>query len=439
MDRRDLGIYGLHRDYALRYADRGDWEMFLTHAAKAAHTAWTKQLAIPFSLWSDAELEGKLRDLGALARAGIPSTKPTSPRALAFVASTLYDMGGHSETLRIWSELLREEFPRQAVILTGGLNLEHRFPHLEARLREKGLEIVRMDHRQAFTARLRALLEMLAGGGYVCALFFIHPDDALAAAAAYGCSGNPPAVFFNHADIDFWLGTSCCERYVDYRSLGAAHSVKARGVRSTRVIPLTSDLRRSSDIREAYGIPRDATLSLSLGSFWKSILDPDLCYFRAVSRVLERYPNHYHIFVTNPPDAETMVRMLPMDGSVSRRFTVTGPHVDVRPFYSSADFLIETFPLVGGMVRVEAMALGLPVVGFENREQPLYSSTDALEPSYPFTASDEESVERLSSAFIEDASLRSSCGAMLQERFERMFSPAVVRGKLSRLLEEAAA
>ncbi len=436
---REKGLYELHRAFSLQWAERGDWERFLARASYAAHVAWEHHLSIPFHLWSDEVLEAALHTLGDAASASAAPPRRAGRDTLAFVASTLYDMGGHSETLRIWCDLLREMYPRQSLILTGGLGLQHHFPHLEAVMKERGVEVIKLDCRQPFTSRLMALLALLRGGGYSCAFFFIHPHDALAAAAASACAGDPPCVFFNHADIDFWLGSSCCDRYVDFRSLGAECSIANRGVSSPRVIPLTTDMTRVADIREALGIPRDATVSLSLGSFWKTLADPDFCYFRAVARVLEENRGHYHVFVTSPPGEDALASLMPVDRSVSRRFVITGPYVDTRPFYSSADFLIETFPLVGGSVRVEAMAMGLPIVAFRHPMQPLYSCTDALEPHYPYTAASEEDIVRISHAFIEDASLREACGNILRERFQQSFSPSVVRGKLLALLEEVAA
>lgn len=435
---REKGVYDLHREFSLRCAEGGDWEGFLRHASIAAHVAWENRLAIRHSLWRDDRLEERLRELGELARTAIPS-RPPRRGGLAFVASTLYDTGGHSEALRLWCELLREDYPRRSVIVTGGLGLEHCFPRLEASLRGSGVRMIKMNGRDSLTARLRALLDLLTGDGYACAFFFIHPHDAPAAAAAYGCAGDPPCVLFNHADIDFWLGASCCDHYVDFRTIGAEHSLRERGVARTRVIPLTTDLARVPDIRASLGIPRHATLSISLGSFWKTLTDPDFCFFRAVSRILEKHPHHHHLFLTNPPEPETLAGLMPMEREAARRFMITGPYADVRPFYSSSDFLVETFPLVGGSVRVEAMAMGLPVVAFSHPEQPLYSSTDALGPDYPYTASSEEDVERIASFFIENAAARQACGSRLRERFRDTVFPPLVREELLRLLEEVAA
>ncbi|MBC7230050.1 MAG: glycosyltransferase family 4 protein [Actinobacteria bacterium] len=246
-------------------------------------------------------------------------------------------------------------------------------------------------------------------------------------------------MFFNHADSEFWLGASSCDHYVDFRTIGAELSLRERGVASTRVIPLTTDLARVPDIRASLGIPRRATLSLFLSSIWKAMTDPGFCFFRAVSHILEKHPHHYHLFLTVPPEPETLAGLMPMERDAARRFMITGPYADLRPFYSSSDFLVETFPVVGGTVRVEAMAMGLPVVAFSHPEQPLYSSTDALGPDYPYTASSEEDVERIASFFIEDAAARQACGSRLRERFRDTASPPLVRAELLRLLEEVAA
>jgi len=181
---RERGLYDLHREFALRAAGQGDWDRFLLHAGSAAHVAWEKHLSVRASLWTDAGLEGALRELASGVSAHAAPAPLGGRKGLVFVASTLYDMGGHSETLRIWSELLRERFPFQTLILTAGNGLEHHFPVLERRLGSGGMKILKLDGREGRLQRTAVLAELLAGSGAACAFFFAHPDDPIAPAAA---------------------------------------------------------------------------------------------------------------------------------------------------------------------------------------------------------------------------------------------------------------
>ncbi len=105
---RKKGLFELHRGFALQRAEQGDWERFLAHASLAAHVAWENHLSIHSSLWSDPALEEALRKLGEAARPRAASPRRVGGEKLVFVASTLYDIGGHSETMRLWSKMLRD-------------------------------------------------------------------------------------------------------------------------------------------------------------------------------------------------------------------------------------------------------------------------------------------------------------------------------------------
>lgn len=435
---QDRGLYELYRAKALAASSRGEWELFLRYAESAARTAWEKRLSTDFSLWSDRELEDKLSELSSLLLAGRRPAPPGSG-SVAFVASTLYDVGGHSETLRIWSELLEEEYPERDLILTGGCGQEHFFPLLESRLRSRGVRITALNPRLPRLKRAVEVQEILAHRGFACIFLFIHPNDAVAVAATAALADHLPVVFYNHADIDFWLGANCFRHYVDFREEGAVYSLQERGVASTYVIPLTAEIPRVEAKRKDYGIPEEATVSISLGSFWKTTADARYSYFGTIGRILKRHPLHYHLFVTTPPPEEALLRLLPLERETWRRFRVTGPHADVRPFYSISDFVIETFPLVGGCVRMEAMALGLPIVAFDNPSETLYSRTDVLDEDYPLTARSEEEVVELSSALIQDPWLRWKYGTDLKKKFEEHFSPEVIRGYLLDLIREVRA
>ncbi|MDR9768892.1 hypothetical protein [Acetomicrobium sp.] len=119
---------------------------------------------------------------------------------------------------------------------------------------------------------------------------------------------------------------------------------------------------------ENYGIPESATVSVSIGSFSKVLNDPELDYFRTIGTILRMFPNHYHLFVTKPPAPEILEKYLPEDQDIRKRLMVIGPFSNLEPIYGVADFLIETFPQIGGMVKAEAMACKLPIVAFLNKK-----------------------------------------------------------------------
>lgn len=435
--RKEKGLYDLYRAMALRAAGR-DTENLLCCAHAAARLAWLNHHSWRYSLWSDRELEEALTTQGKAVPGGDRGLISGDHAGIIFVASTLYDTGGHSETIRIWSDLLRENHPRQLLVLTAGCGQDHHFPRLQEYLVSRGVRIIKMSPAESASRRVGRLKGILQDARRSVVFLFIHPDDAVAVSACGALRHRVRFVFNNHADIDFWLGAGCFDQYVDFRRIGAEISQRQRKVRRTLVIPLTTDIGPVRASRDDLGIPKKATVSVSLGSLWKTTAERNFCYFQAINRLLSTYPDHYHLFITTPPPRRELQRVLPINPDLRNRFRITGPFADVRPFYSMADFLIETFPLIGGYVRTEAAALGLPMVVFRHPYRPMFSELEVLNDDYPLVARCEDEVVECSSRLIEDRGLRDHCSRLVREGFASRCSPEIVRQALLGLVEEAA-
>ncbi|MEM2869883.1 MAG: hypothetical protein QW379_05620 [Thermoplasmata archaeon] len=444
----DRRSYNELKELALAALEAGEDERCLDLCRAAAALASRVHIGI----WYDTGLEEILRSVGRRvagtrarvsaavgATAGSPPGAPTADgrKRVAHITSFLSDMGGHSRTIRQMVLLLEELGVRQTIFVTNLSSEPVPHPHFERGLSGRAVDIIELLPDETYYSRVGALQEHIEQEGYELAILFVSGDDVIAFSALAGLEKRPPTLYFNHNDMDFWLGKMVTDRLIDARTVGARYSRVHRGIESSFILPVTSDFRKGPRNRGAIGIPEDATLSVSLGSFYKTMGDPGLDYFRAVGRVLERFPNHYHMFLTGPPppDIDKRVAALPFRPEVKRRLIVYGPEPEPLKVYSSADFLIETFPCVGGMVRVEAMAVGLPILGFKNKRFPLLSETDNFPPDYPLIASSGSEVEELSSRLIQDPMLRERVGRQLREYFEKKFAPEVLLPGLRAFLD----
>ncbi|MGQ9582472.1 MAG: hypothetical protein ACUVV6_03045 [Thermoplasmatota archaeon] len=435
----DLRVYREIRDMAGVYLQRGEVERCLdccrVAAALASH--------VHIGLWFDDELEGLVRRAGELVggAAGVGGPTPDAggvagsvaaeaPRRkrVAYIASFLSDMGGHSRNIRQMILLTRELAERHVIFVTNVSNAPSSHSHFERGLRGWPVEIVELPRSETYARRVATLRERLREEAFDLAFLFVSGDDVIALSALTGLKARPPTLLFNHNDIDFWLGRGVVDCLIDGRTEGAAYSRAYRRIPRSFILPVTTDIERLPRSRSAIGIPEDATLSVSLGSYYKTIGDPELDYFRVIGKILDRFPRHHHILLTGPPppDIKRRVAALPLSAGARRRLLVYGPEPNPLPVYSSADLVIETFPAIGGMVRVEAMAVGLPIVGFRNRKFSLLSETDNFPPDYPFIASSEREVEEHTARLLENAELRENTGRRLQEHFRRNFAPAVL-------------
>ena len=421
--RQDFDSYNDIKSRAIAAFKDGELERSLDYTYIAVSYAW----GIHFGKWYDEELEDLLSEIGLNIRSEYTLTKTSKKKdgkRIAHIASFLSDIGGHPEVLKQWIGLLSENIGEQTLYITSVPNVPSVYPYLKNFLQSKGVEVHELSYNHRYIERIKELIRLLTQESPDFLILYIHPNDVVVVPALCALSSKPPTIFFNHADHVFWLGRNIIDYLIEWREEGAKYSKKFRKINRSYVIPLTTDIKPQKVPKESFGIPENSTLSISIGSFYKVLGDPELDYFRTIEGILKQFPNHYHMLVTTSPSI--VKNHLTSDKDIRRRFIITGPIAKVEPVYGVADLLIETFPIAGGMVRVEAMACKLPIVAFHNRKSPLFSETDALPADYPFVAFTKDEIVEYSSKLLENPMLRKNVGEELYSRYKQKMSPEKV-------------
>lgn len=439
--KKDLETYKILKSKAVSAFDEANYELALDYAYLAATLAWDFYFSIRFGIWYDDELEHLLSEIGKRIIGEVKYNfgkkvdgGKGKHKKVVYIVSHLYDSGGHSRALKQWTNLLSDFFDEQHVYITNVTNRPTYSPYIIHSLESNGIVVRQLSWYDSYVDRIEKLNEWMEADPPDIVVLFIHPNDVVAVSSLSSCANKPYTIFFNHADHVFWLGRNIADSVVEWRTEGARFSKRFRKISNIVVIPLTTDVKPQKISKTTYGIPEGSTVSVSIGSFYKVVGNAGTDYFETVRKLLKMFPNHYHLFVTNPPPQNILEKYLPSDQGARKRLIVTGPFSNLGPIYGVADFLIETFPLVGGTVRVEAMACKLPIVAFRNEKVTLFSKTDALPPNYPFIASTTEGIIEYSSKFIQNPELRSKVGNYLYEYYKQNFSHEKIRELLTDLV-----
>jgi glycosyltransferase involved in cell wall biosynthesis len=128
-----------------------------------------------------------------------------------------------------------------------------------------------------------------------------------------------------------------------------------------------------SGTRQELGLPAEAIVACAAGRYVKF---QDVSFWKAIVDILKENPGAY--FVALGVDAN----QLPLSPSVltaetgSRLRLIGWSGGEYLKHLRMADILIDTFPSGGGAILVDAMALGIPVVSFENDYMKLYDQTE---------------------------------------------------------------
>lgn len=426
MDRfdRDRARFRELKRSAKAHTTAGELETGLDYARVAAHFAWQNALG-----WKDDELDESLVTIGEQIET---ETVQHDSVDVMFIASHVADAGGHSEALRLWSKMLEER--SQALLLTQSMNSEASAPTFLEEISDRRVDCLSLDPAESYVRRIGRLKGMIESLDPDVVVLFIDPDDVVAVAGMADASSERRICFFNHADHVFWIGRSIIDRLIEFRPSGGAVSEELRNIEPSTVVPLTTDISPVEADKSTFDIPTEATLSVSIGSYYKTCLSNEWDYWGAIKELLRENPSMHHLFVTNPP--ERIEQDLPSDSDVRDRIFVRGPIADLTQVYSVGDVLLETFPMPGGMVQVEAMASCLPVVAFTHPEFPWFSEIGLLPEAYDYRFSTEEQLVDVATKLVRNKKERNEVGETLRERFEQRFSPPVIQAKLERVLFE---
>lgn len=409
--RRTTG-YLTAKQKALRSVD-ADEVLFWT--CVAATSAWRN----PFGRWHDPELDSRLRNTASQLDVR-PDKLSTNPSGIAHITSTIADGGGHMETLLLWcenigGEIISSQWEESAKISDPSLQ------QLKSRA-----YLCPIALRPAQKAKW--IVEKLIERQPQRVLLHINPNDvvALAAAVKYREISGAEIFFYDHVDTSYWLGSSLVDRVIEIRPSGATIAREFREVPESKIghVPLTSRTRHSPSVtRTELELPDSSTVSLTVAAYYKMRPDGHWNFAQTINRILDNNPNHYHLVVGHgsAKDGE-MIR----SALARQQVRVLGRRSDVDALLRISDFVIESFPLMGGLFRLDAMREGVPLVAIAHPQWPQVFDMGVFPPGYPLVASTNEEVAKLSEAMIADASSRQNLGGILRDYYETNFSAAAI-------------
>lgn len=367
-------------------------------------------------IWKDEELEKGLHCISKKLSESININAPDNNKAL-FISSSITDYGGHTAAMINWIECIKEEKRVFFINTYPG----RRFGEMSEKVLKEHTEFIDVPSNHRMIERVKFLKQTIKEVSPQYIVLFIDPDDVVAVTALTDLlyikrESKPIVYFFNHADHLFWLGVTVIDILINFRKISVGFSEKIRHFNKTQfLIPLQ---RKKREIISSVSMPliKSKTLSLSIGASWKIVPDGYWDYFGVIRRILLENPEHAHILISKLNGA-LFKKALSIKREFPERFYLLSDIPNPDEFYKMSDFIIETFPVVGGTVRVDVASRAKPIVCIKNNKCPLLSYTDDIPPDYPLIATTNEEVVSYASQLIKNPSLRKKLGTSLLKYF----------------------
>lgn len=434
---KDIEVYNSIKSKAITAFEEDKFEKSLDYIRTAALMAWQCHCGI----WYDDELEILLMSIALSLKNeniawkfGTDEFGQGTGEKIAYVTSAV-NIGGLTIHLNNWINLLKNDFKEKTVYVTNSYTSKKPFYCKNNTFNDPELRFYNLSHQKKYADRIMELVNFLNRNAPDYIVMFVDPDDVIAVSAISALDIHPKIIYANHMDHSFWLGKNILDDLACFRNEGALHAKQCRDLNNSFIVPISTNIKPQKTFsKEDFGIGKDSTVSISIGTFPKVLGNKNPNYFHTITSLLEKFPDHYHFFITNPPDKLVLEKYLPDNPDVKRRFIIDGPFSYLSPYYEIADFLIETFPITGYAVQVEAMAFKLPIVAFENKF-PLFSSAGNLY-SYPFVAATENDIINLGGKLIKNPRLRLKIGNILYNHYIKKLNPNQTYSSLKDLIND---
>ncbi len=331
-------------------------------SAALARTAYTYAMFNHPGRFACAPLERRLHELGRAHVPGDPGVSPAAaPRRVLHVATVVYETGGHSRVLERWIE----RDPRTTTVLL--LKDDEPVPDsLHAALAAAGGTLAAsLPHADLF-ARARALRALAAEHDLV--VLHVSNHEVVVPLAFADPVGRPPTLLFNHSSHLLWTGVGCADAVASFDPYYAEMMSARRGFAAERnvLLPLPVSPRplpAAAEARARLGLDPQAPVLLTVASPYKlqPVVEPT--YRGYAEAILDAVPDAV-LLVAGPAPGDP-------GAPVHERARVLGPVPDLRDALAAADLLLDSWPLSGGTMVIDAAAAGLPVLTLGDPPIPL--------------------------------------------------------------------
>lgn len=265
------------------------------------------------------------------------------------VISDAYAFGGHTRLLECWLESRRGE--RATVLVTTSA-----FAEFGGRL-PAGVELVAAHGNQVD----RAAAVLRHGRKAKTVVLHISPEDVGAALASRLVrDGGTPVLYVNHSDHCFSFGANGASSLLEVSVFGQMISAKSRKFQRQQMLGIPLKLPSSINAATPLSLPRIRSV-VSAGTWLKYEPIGDLNFPRFLNALLKRVPAN--VTLVGPSGTEPWWSELEPDIRPHIAFIGLLPHDALQAVIRNASCYVDSFPVTGGTLFSEALALGVPVFG----------------------------------------------------------------------------
>jgi len=372
----------------------GDLEKAL-HFAKKSAVAFIKCKTVFNSTQLERHIErcaclinpaGKAKDL-----------PPREDNRVGILASTIFDVGGHTECLMRFAESFHDEYDLHLFLTnTSGdsaVEAKTKLAYLQTILKVNLLP----GAKGAFASKTAALADAILESRVKMLFVYMHMDDVVSSGvlAYLHRHADVKIVFFNHGDHTFSLGFDSADLIIELRRQGQYITQRYRNKQNTVLIPLQGvsqeNIRSYTEEellakRKEIGLNAVDLVTLSGFSSYKVFKDKKNEYLTLIKDLLLAESRCRHVLVTEISDKERKAVDTVFQGNehLLERLLIVDRVVEFDLLLQMADLFIDSFPLGSALVHIDAIRNRRPTVIKKNSRNEAYTFYNYLYDGYEY-------------------------------------------------------
>ena len=322
-------------------------------------------------------------------------SKNFSKEKIAYMATELYETGGHTKCLINQIKSLSCDY-EECLFLTKKTST-YKNANKSISIIEKYAKVEGINENFLFYKKQAVkLYEKIIDFGAKTLFIYIHPDDILATLVISLIKRNTDIkiIFFNHSSHYPNLGMTFADLILEGMPSALKITNEKRQLYNCAVIGLQSkevgetnyiSKDEIQNIRKELGINDNEIMTISGGASYKFFNQNKSEYFEMIKEILETREDIKHVIMTKLKKNEIKIfNEIFKDENTKKQIIFTPLSPDYEKFFQVADLFIDSFPVSSALTQIDLMRLKVPTVVKINKDKPEWSFHEYMPIDYKY-------------------------------------------------------
>lgn len=366
---------------------------------------------------------------------------------VGYMASELYDLGGHTPCLVNIAEALFEN--KKLPLFITRLNSTNKkapktMKKLDACCKTDGVDF----KSYKFINSLISLYNKIIDNPPNVMLLYIHQHDILATAVIHLLKKTTDMkfAFFDHATHFPNLAMTLCDIILELLPMTQKVTNKKRHLQNCTIVGLQSKKKEEvkyyskdkiNQKKTELGIKNGELLTVSGGSSYKYFEENKSSHYEMIKNLLQKMPNLKHLAITNLTCEQKKVidEIFKNNPNEKKRLIFHNLTPEYELLFQCADLFIDSFPVSSAMTQIDLMGMKVPTVVKINTENPTWTFHEYMPQNYPYMYEKVEDMENGISYLLSNKEERESIIQSNYEFWLKTYESDVVKEKYLKIID----